>query len=260
MIHSKPIIGIPVDVKTIDNAPYHVVGEKYINAIGHATGCMPVLLPSMGDGSDMKSVKHLYSVSDVCDSVDGIFLPGSYSNIHPKHYGKPDEMPVLPNDAQRDDFTLELIHKCVKNQVPLLAACRGFQEINVAFGGSIHQEVHELGKFDDHREKYNLPREKQYAHAHPIDIYEGGFLHKLHGKTTAMVNSLHGQGLNELGNGLTVEATAPDKLIEAITITDAKAFSLGIQWHPEWRFWEDELSMKIFHTFGQAAKDRHHTR
>ena len=93
MIHSKPIIGIPVDVKTIDNAPYHVVGEKYINAIGHATGCMPVLLPSMGDGSDMKSVKHLYSVSDVCDSVDGIFLPGSYSNIHPKHYGKPMKCP-----------------------------------------------------------------------------------------------------------------------------------------------------------------------
>ena len=260
MIRTKPIIGIPVDVKTIDNASYHVVGEKYINAIAHATGYFPVLLPAMGEGSDMQSAKHLFCVADIADIVDGIFLPGSYSNIHPQRYGKPNEIPVLPNDAQRDEFTLELIGICVDNQVPLLAACRGFQEINVAFGGSIHQEIHELDEFDDHRENYNFPRNRQYEHAHKIDITEGGFLHKLHGKSSAMVNSLHGQGLGQLGKGLTVEATAPDKLVEAITISHAKSFALGVQWHPEWRFWEDELSVKIFDAFGQAAKERYQSR
>ena len=260
MIHTIPTIGIPVDVKTIDNAPYHVVGEKYINAIAHATGCFPVLLPAMGQGSDMKSAKHLYSVSNITDIVDGVFLPGSYSNIHPARYGKPDESPVLPNDNQRDEFTLELITRCIQNQVPLLAACRGFQEINVAFGGSIHQEVHHLDGFDDHRENYHLPRNKQYEHAHKIDITEGGILHALHGKTSAMVNSLHGQGLDKLGNGLTVEATAPDKLVEAVSISDAKSFSLGVQWHPEWQFWQDELSVNLFDAFGRASRERHKSR
>ena len=257
---SLPIIGIPVDVKTIDNAPYHVVGEKYINAIAHATGCYPILLPAMNDGSDMKSMKSRFSVTDVTNIVDGVFLSGSYSNIHPKLYGKAHETPVLPNDSQRDDFTLELIRICVDSQVPLLAACRGFQEMNVAFGGSIHQEIHEMDQFDDHREKYDLPRHKQYEHTHRIDIIEGGLLHQLHGKNTAMVNSLHGQGLDQLGEGLTIEVTAPDNLVEAISIKDAKSFSLGVQWHPEWRFWEDELSTEIFNAFGQAAIRRHQSR
>jgi len=157
-------------------------------------------------------------------------------------------------------MTLELIHVCVENQTPLLAVCRGYQEMNVAFGGSIHVEVHEMGIFSDHRENYELPRDQQYQHAHSVEFTNGGLLHEIHGATTAMVNSLHGQGIDRLGDGLQVEAVAPDGLIEAIRVQDSPGFTLGVQWHPEWHFWEDELSQQIFHAFHNAAFEHHQSR
>lgn len=255
-----PTIGIPVDVKLFDNAPYHIVGEKYINAIVHGADCYPVMLPAMSSGKDLKSFENKFSWADILGSLDGIFLPGSYSNIHPERYGKAEEAPVPPVDRQRDDLTLELIHACLEYGIPLLAVCRGFQELNVALGGSIHTEVHEMDIFSDHRENYELPREQQYRHAHPIDITSGGRLHDIHGETTALVNSLHGQGIARLGAGLAVEAVAPDGLIEAISVENHAGFTLGVQWHPEWHFWEDRLSLAIFGAFRDAANARSRSR
>lgn len=260
MANKIPVVGIPVDVKLIDNAAYHIVGEKYINAIAHAVDCYPLLLPATGSGKDMRSMQNKFSLENIAELVDGIFLPGSYSNIHPRRYGDSDEEAVPPIDEQRDDFTLDLIHVCIENEVPLLAVCRGFQEMNVAFGGSIHSEIHELDIFMDHRENFDMPRNQQYDHAHPVDFTDGGLLQRIYGKPTGMVNSLHGQGIHRLGSGLVVEAVAPDGLIEAICIEDGKSFNLGVQWHPEWRFWEDDLSQAVFGAFADAVKERSQAR
>lgn len=260
MIAAYPVIGIPVDVKIYENAPYHGVGEKYINAIAHGVECYPLIIPAMSDGHDLKAFDNRFPWTEIVTSLDGIFLPGSHSNIHPRRYGKPECPPIMPVDEQRDEMALDLIHVCIENQIPLLAVCRGYQELNVAFGGSIHVEIHEMGVFSDHRENYERPRDQQYQHAHPVEFTPGGLLHSIHGDTTAMVNSLHGQGIDRLGDGLQVEAVAPDGLIEAIRVTDSPGFTLGVQWHPEWRFWEDTLSQNIFHSFRDAAFARFEAR
>jgi len=260
MIQAYPLIGIPVDVKLVDDASHHIVGEKYINAIAHGADCYPVMLPAMASGGDLRAFDSKFPLSEIVKTLDGVFLTGSYSNIHPRRYGKHEQHPIPPIDNQRDEMTLDLIHVCVENQVPLLAVCRGYQEMNVAYGGSIHSEVHEMEIFSDHRENYQLPRDQQYQHAHAVEFTRGGLLHKIHGDSTAMVNSLHGQGIDRLGDGLQVEAVAPDGLIEAIRVLDSPCFTLGVQWHPEWHFWEDELSQQIFHAFRDAALLRHQSR
>jgi putative glutamine amidotransferase len=255
-----PLIGIPVDVKLLENAPCHIVGEKYVNAIVHGADCYPVMLPAMSRGADLRAFGDKFPLSRIAGQLDGVFLPGSYSNVHPRRYGKSDRQPVLPIDEQRDEMALDLIHACIEQAVPLLAVCRGFQEMSVAFGGSIHVEVHQMDSFSDHRERYELPRDQQYQHAHPVEFTSDGLLHGIHGSTTAMVNSLHGQGIDRLGDGLVIEAAAPDGLIEAICVPDSPGFTLGVQWHPEWHFWEDELSRQIFHAFRDAAFARFQSR
>ncbi len=260
MTQVHPVIGIPVDVKRTDDMTYHCVGEKYINAIAHGADCYPLIIPAMARGEELRAYGDKFPWSGIVARLDGIFLSGSYSNVHPRRYGKPEQSPIPPVDEQRDEMTLELIHVCVENRIPLLAVCRGFQELNVAFGGSIHAEVHEVGIFSDHKENHELPLKERYGHAHPVEFTRDGLLHAIHGTTTAMVNSLHGQGIDRLGDGLQVEAVAPDGLIEAIRVADSPGFTLGVQWHPEWHFWEDPLSQQIFHAFRDAAFDRHRSR
>lgn len=252
-----PVVGIPVDVKLMEGNPFHVVGEKYINAVAHGAGCYPVLLPAMGEGAQLKSLTEKYDIEKIADGLSGIFLPGSASNIHPQHYGQELATPDQPVDHQRDATTLKLIRYALTAGIPLLAACRGFQEMNVAFGGTIHQKVHEVDGYMDHREDSSLPRMDQYRHAHTITLTEGGVLHKLYGQSAAQVNSLHGQGIDRLGEGLSVEALAPDSLVEAFSVEGASNFALGVQWHPEWDFRNDRLSTEIFSAFGAAAKQRH---
>ena len=251
-----PQVGIVVDVKYFEGNPFHVVGEKYVNAIAHGCQCYPLLLPAMGTGSQLRDLNALFDIDEIVRNLDGLFLPGSVSNVNPRLYGKSLETPDLPVDHQRDDTALKIIRSAVKQGVPLLAVCRGFQELNVAFGGSIHQKVHELPGHMDHREDASLDKPQQYEHAHEINIIDDSILYKLWGKNLANVNSLHGQGIDRLGEGLIVEARAPDLLVEAVSVKMAKSFALGVQWHPEWGFWKDELSKVIFNAFSNSVHQR----
>lgn len=252
-----PQVGIAVDVKYFENNPFHVVGEKYINAVAHGCRSYPVLLPAMGQGTQLKDMTSVFDIHRIVADLDGLLLPGSVSNVNPALYGKLQETPDLPVDHQRDTTTLTMIQAAVEQGVPVLAVCRGFQELNVAFGGSIHQKVQETQGYMDHREDLSLPKTQQYEHSHTISITENGILHRLWGSLTANVNSLHGQGIDRLGDGLIIEARSPDLLIEAVSVVTAKTFALGVQWHPEWEFWDDELSKTLFNAFAKAVHERY---
>ena len=187
--------------------------------------------------------------------ADGILLTGAASNVHPGRYGQHVHDPGLPQDTARDATTLPLIRAALKRGIPLLAICRGFQEINVALGGTLHQAVHEVDGMLDHREENSHSLDQQYGPAHRIGLVAGGRLaHMLDGATNLTVNSLHGQGIAQLAPGLTVEARADDGLVEACTVADAPGFTLAVQWHPEWRSADNPDSMKLLHAFGQACR------
>lgn len=243
---SRPIVGIPACRKFIEPHPYHVVGEKYITAVSVASECLPVVIPALGRGIDFDAV---------LDAVDGLMLTGSPSNVEPEHYGGPRFADTL-HDPHRDATTLPLISRAVERGVPVLAVCRGCQEMNVAFGGSLHQKVHEVPGFDDHREDKSQPLELQYAPAHRVTLARGGVLEKLAGTNSVEVNSVHGQGIDRLGNGLVIEATAKDGLVEAYRVDGADAFALAVQWHPEWRVMENDFSRALFAAFGDACREK----
>jgi putative glutamine amidotransferase len=188
------------------------------------------------------------------DRLDGLLLTGSPSMVEPHHYsGSPSEPGTL-HDPHRDETTLPVIRTSVAAGLPVLAICRGYQEMNVAFGGSLHQKVHEAGSFTDHREDADRPLEEQYGPAHDVTLTQDAILKDITGKETLRVNSLHSQGVDRLGRGLVVEAVAHDGLVEAFRVADARAFALGVQWHPEWKVMENEDSLAIFRRFGNAAR------
>ena len=252
----RPVVAIPCDVKAAGIHPFHAVGEKYINAIFHGSGCLPMLVPAFGAGADLKALNTDIDPGRLLSRFDGIFLPGSTSNIDPAIYGADLMFESEYLDRQRDATTLDMIRTALADGVPLFAICRGLQELNVAFGGTLHQKVHEVPGLMDHREDKALPRARQYEPAHPVSLVEGGMLMDLAGSDTVEVNSLHGQGIAELGDGLVVEARSPDGLIEGIRVEDAPGFALAVQWHAEWQFWDDALSTALFRAFGDAARER----
>jgi putative glutamine amidotransferase len=183
--------------------------------------------------------------------VDGLLFTGAPSNVAPGHYGS-SLRPGTELDEIRDATTLPLLRAAIDAGKPLLAICRGFQELNVALGGSLHQHVHEIPGRLDHREPADAPPDIEYGPSHSIAIAPGGLLARLSGMGEAMVNSLHHQGVDRLAPDLTAEAHAPDGQIEAVSHPGAKAFLLGVQWHPEWAFARDPLSRAIFAGFGRA--------
>jgi len=241
---SKPLVIVPACVNRVGVHANHTAQLKYVGAITVGTDCMPLILPALGDAADLDAV---------LDAVDGVMLTGSPSNVHPSLYG---EEPVgeQPFDAARDATTLPLIRAVLARGMPLLAICRGFQELNVALGGTLHQAVHYVDGMQDHRENYADTLEQQYAAAHRVVLEQQGRLFQLlGGPSEIMVNSLHGQGIAQLAPGLTVEARADDGLVEACSVTDAAGFTMAVQWHPEWRLEENENSIKLFAAFGQAC-------
>lgn len=241
-----PVIGIPACRKFIPPHPFHAVGEKYVAAVNVASGGLPLLIPALGEGLDFDSV---------LASVDGLMLTGSPSNVEPWRYGGA-TIPEILHDPHRDATTLPLINRAVERGIPVLAICRGFQEMNVAFGGTLHQKVQDVSGFDDHREDKSQPLEKQYEPSHTVILTKGGVLEKLAGTSEVEVNSLHSQGIDRLGDGLIVEAIANDGLVEAYRVEDAPAFALAVQWHPEWRVMENPFSKKLFEAFGEACRSR----
>jgi putative glutamine amidotransferase len=222
-----------------------MAGEKYLQALIDGADALPLIIPALADSLD---------TDEVLAQCDGLFLTGSPSNIEPRHYGG--EAPRAGNldDPERDALTLPLVQRALELGVPLFAVCRGFQELNVALGGTLHQHVHEVPGYHNHKEDPGDPVEVQYGPAHPVTLVDGGLLAKLHDTDQLMVNSLHGQGIRKLAAGVTVEAVADDGLVEAFSVDAARSFALAVQWHPEWRVTENPFSMKIFQAFGTACR------
>ncbi len=226
--------------------PFLAVGEKYVRAVVDGAECLPLLIPTLQPALPLR---------ELLESLDGILLTGSVSNIEPHHYSDEPSYPGNLHDPARDATNLALIPLAIDMGLPILAICRGFQEVNVAFGGRLHQKVHEVDGFIDHRENFDAALELQYAPAHSVALTPGGLLAGIAGADIAQVNSLHGQGVAHLGEGLTVEATAPDGLIEAYCL-DGASFLLAVQWHPEWRVVENAFYHGIFRAFGNACRQR----
>jgi putative glutamine amidotransferase len=241
-------VGIPADSKMIGPHPFQAVGEKYIRGVLDGAGAQPLLVPSMHRGLDLDAL---------LDHLDGLLLPGSPSNIEPHHYSDEPSFDGNIHDPARDLTTLNLIPKAIAKGVPVLAICRGFQEVNVAMGGSLYQKVHDVPGMLDHKEDLQQPLDVQYAPIHAVSLLEGGWLQGFAGGArTAMVNSLHGQGIKRLGDGLVAEALAPDGLIEAVRLASDQTFLLALQWHPEWKVLENPFYHNIFKAFGQACRAR----
>lgn len=242
----RPIVIVPACTRHIGTHPDHAVHSKYIDAVVQGAGCMPLILPALGGQTDFEAV---------LSAADGVMLTGSASNVQAILYGQEVLNLELPQDHARDATTLPLIRAALKRGIPLLAICRGFQELNVALGGSLHQAVQEVPGMMDHRDLPQDPLEKQYGPAHRVQIAPGGKLARiLDGAREIMVNSLHGQGVDRLASGLVAEATADDGLVEACTVAAAPGFTLAVQWHPEWQATANQDSMRIFKAFGQACR------
>jgi putative glutamine amidotransferase len=252
MTRSRPVIGIPADRRQIGLHPFHLVGEKYINAVVLGAGALPLLVPALGPQA--------LDFDELLEHVDGLLLTGSPSNVEPHRYSGPPSDPGTLHDPERDATTLPLIPKAIEAGVPVLGVCRGFQEMNVAFGGTLAQKLHELPGRLDHREDKAQPLEEQYGPAHEVRLEPGGMLRPLAESDTVTVNSLHSQGIEQLGQGLAIEARAPDEVIEAFRVEGARRFALAVQWHPEWRVMSNSFSRALFAAFGAATRERATTR
>jgi putative glutamine amidotransferase len=251
MTVSLPLVAIPADYRNLGGADFHSVEDTYVCAVLGSAGAIPVILPALADDQDFPSI---------FAAIDGILLTGSQSNVAPALYGGVAAVPGAMQDGQRDASNMPLIHAAIAAGIPLLAICRGFQELNVAFGGSLHQKLHALPGRLDHRAPSGQPVDIQFAAAHKVDFTENGFLHGLLGTDSAMVNSVHWQGADRLGAGLIVDAVAPDGTVEAVRVEAATDFALAVQWHPEHRPAENPVSRAIFAAFRQAVLRRQTSR
>jgi putative glutamine amidotransferase len=238
-----PIVGIPACVRTIKQRVCHTVAEKYLNALIAAADCLPLLIPAVGPQIDP---------SGLLDALDGLLLTGSPSNVHPSAYGREPNHPETLHDPARDATTLPLIREAVRRDLPILAICRGIQELNVALGGTLHQRVHEIPGRLNHRARRESP-DGAYGPAHGVALTPGGVLHRLAGTAEIEVNSLHSQGIDQPAPGLRIEGVAPDGQIEAVSLPLAH-FVVGVQWHPEYKALENPLSRALFAAFSRACR------
>lgn len=244
---SKPVVAVPADRRILDPHPFHMAGEKYLRALLDGSGVLPLVVPALADAIE---------IGDVLAHCDGVLLTGSPSNIEPAYYdGEPAREGTLL-DQQRDALALPLATRAIREGVPLLAICRGFQELNVALGGTLHQHVHEVPGLQNHKENPEDPVDVQYGPAHAVNLVPGGFLATLAGRERVTVNSLHGQGARQLAPEVTVEAIADDGLVEAFTVDNAPAFALAVQWHPEWQMADNAFFRRLFEAFGEACAKR----
>ena len=250
MRRTLPVVGIVCDRKKVGDHAFHMVGEKYIDAVRDGSRATPLLIPALSPP---------LTGAEIFACVDGLLFTGSTSNVSPQWYSGPAARKHSLLDEARDATAIPLIRDAQAAGVPMLCICRGFQELNVAFGGTLHQHLHEVQGFTDHRAgDRKSALEEQYGPAHEVRIAPGGVFSELLPECAPngafLVNSLHGQGIDRLAPGLRIEAEAPDGAIEAVSMDGAEAFLLGVQWHPEWRAGENPVSRAIFSAFGDALR------
>ncbi len=247
MTARKPVVGIPASVFNVRQFPLHAIGHLNATATARVAQCHPVVIPALGEDID---------AADIVGHLDGLLLTGGASNIEPHHYEGPPAREGDMHDPHRDSTTLPLIRAAIDTGVPVFAICRGFQEFNVALGGTLHQFLHEIpGRFD-HRRDRTKPMEAQMGVCHDISLRPDGPLSEMAGGETTGVNSLHGQGIDKAAPGTTVEATAPDSTIESLSVNGAAAFAVGVQWHPEFDAEGNAFYRALFEAFGAAARQR----
>jgi putative glutamine amidotransferase len=246
---NKPtlLIGAIADYRVIGSHGFHMAGDKYMRAVTRAMGANPVILPAMATEIEAHTL---------LSRLDGLLLTGAYSNIEPHHYDEKNRETDPVRDPQRDNASFALIKAAIDLKLPILGLCRGFQELNVALGGSLHQQVQDVDGLKDHRENKADDLETQYGPAHLVCLVEGGYLQGCTQETGVMVNSLHAQGIKRLAPGLIIEAVAEDGLVEAYRLDDDSHFVLAVQWHPEWQVMENRFYQSVFKLFEQAC-DRH---
>jgi putative glutamine amidotransferase len=247
MAPARPLIGIPADRRMVGHHPFHMVGEKYARAVIDAAGAAPLLIPSLAEE---------LCFEELLERLDGLLFTGSPSNVEPHHYDGPPSAPGTLHDPARDATTLPLIRHAVDAGLPVFGICRGFQEMNVAFGGTLHQKLHEVPGLLDHRDDETQPLDVQYGPAHEVTLEPAGLLRSLADGDRIRVNSLHSQGIERLGPLLAVEARAPDGVIEAFRVRAAASFAIAVQWHPEWKVMTNPFSRALFAAFGKAAAER----
>ena len=249
----RHIVGIIGNSHRIENRfPVQAVGERNLRAVAEVSGAIPLMFPSIPEITD---------VGALLDVVDGVVLTGARANVHPTRFNVDPCEKHEPYDIQRDHVALEVAEACVARGVPLFGICRGLQEMNVAFGGSLHPEIRELPGRMNHR----MPRLENgeihpdptviFADRHDVRLTPGGAFAKILGCETIRVNSLHGQGILEPGGRVVIEGIAEDGTIEAIRIADAASFALGVQWHAEYDPQENPINRALFEAFGQALTE-----
>jgi putative glutamine amidotransferase len=250
----RPVVGVIGSEHLVEKRfAAQRVGERNLTAVAEVAGALPLIFagdPAMTD------------IDALLETVDGVLLTGARANVHPAHFGIEEHPSYEPYDKRRDALALELVKVCVERGVPLLGVCRGFQEINVAFGGSLHPEIRELPGRLNHR----MPRlptgeihpdqDVVYGERHDVRLVRGGVFANLLGREEIRVNSLHGQGILELGTRIVVEGVAEDGTIEAIRVADAPGFALGVQWHAEYDAQRNAVNRALFQAFGAAVSER----
>ncbi len=246
-----PIVGVICDKEIIGPHAFHIAGDKYLQAIVNASNCLPVLIPALAQPQ---------YIEQLLATVDGILFTGGYSMVNPLAYQDEAASKDTKLDNDRDGTSLPLIKAAINSGIPLLGICRGFQEINVALGGSLHQYLHQTEQYIEHRENKDLTLEQQYGASHQITLTPQGKLSSLLAEEEIAVNSLHTQGVDRLAEGLLVEALSEDGLVEAFSVEGATAFAMAVQWHPEWQVQNNKNSLKLFHAFGQACSKKQSTR
>ncbi|MGU3399547.1 gamma-glutamyl-gamma-aminobutyrate hydrolase family protein [Brucellaceae bacterium D45D] len=240
-----PLIAVPTDVQQFENYTWHAAPHQYLAAVIDVADVTPLLVPSFGDRIDLDAI---------LDAVDGVLITGAKSNVNPALYGVEPSAAFEPYDDARDATSLPLIRAAIKKGVPLLAICRGIQELNVALGGTLATEIQALEGRMDHRAPQSDKQDERFAIQHPVTIKPDSCLGQILKQESVRVNSVHRQAIDQLAPRLAVEAVADDGTVEAVSVTDAKGFVVGVQWHPEYWAATDTPSRKIFEAFGEAVR------
>jgi putative glutamine amidotransferase len=242
----RPAVAIPCCTRREGDHVLHAVSEKYVVTVAERAGAVPFLVPALGE---------YLTPEEILSRFDGLLLTGSRSNVEPHHYGA-EKVPELVHDPARDAVTLPLIRAAVAADLPVIAICRGIQELNAALGGTLFQQVQHVPGRIDHRSPRTGTLAEKYAHsAHPVALTPGGRFAGWAGGTDLMVNSLHQQGIDQPAQGLVVEAVAPDGQIEGVSLP-GRSFVVGVQWHPEFRCAEVPFACNLFADFGAACRRR----